>query len=213
MWNLVSGEQVYRIDGVELRAVPSLSGGKRYLALPYEGGVQLIASDTGESLGRIETENQIPGVSFSPHGDRLAISTTRRMRLWDLPTATLSADFECRGGLGNKSPTWIDFDLILSGSGTLLSAFRGLPIWKYDIAATDVRRLGSHTVMLRRHPTSELSIMSLPHSQAIEAMEFIDNRPADIQKDKWRAMGRSRWSLNGWVDRDVQISSNPSMQR
>lgn len=213
MWNLTSGEQVYRIDGVELRATPSLSGGRRYLALPYEGGVQLFAADTGESLGRIGVENQIPGVSFSPYGNRLAISTTRRMRVWDLPTATLSADFECRGGLGSKPPTWVDFDLILSGSGTLLSAFRGLPIWKYDIAATDVRRLGDHTAMLRRHPTNELSIVSLPHALAKEALEFVGNSSTATEEDRWRAMGRSRWSLNGWVDRDVQISSNPSTRR
>jgi hypothetical protein len=136
----------------------------------------------------------------------LAITTTRRLRNWDLPSAALSADIESRRGLGVDQPIWIDSDLVLSSSGVLLSVFRGLPIWRYDLSASETVSVGKHVVMFRKQPVSELSIVSLPHEGAANAMHWIDTSPADVDKEKWRILGRSAWNAGGWVDSDVQIS-------
>ncbi|MFK8114558.1 MAG: SHD1 domain-containing protein [Rubripirellula sp.] len=207
LWNIESGKQVYRINGIDHRAEPAVSGGKRYVAVPYQGSVQLFSTVDGKSLGRIGVENQVPGVCFSPLGNTLAIVTSRRMRNWDLPSASLSADAQSRTSLGVGRPTWIDSDLVLSSSGVLLSSFRSLPIWRYDVAAAESVATGRHLVMFRKHPVSELSVISLPHAGANEALGWIDNRPANIDRKKWRLMGRSEWNASGWSDRDVQISS------
>ena len=209
LWNIVSGDQVYRIDGIHQRAQPAISGGRRYVAVPYHGSVQLFETQTGRPLGRIGIENQVPSVAFSPQGNTLAITTTRRLRNWDLPSGALSADIESRRGLGTDRPIWIDSDLVLSSSGVLLSVFRGLPIWRYDISSSETVSIGAHVVMFRKQPVSELSIVSLPHEGAANAMRWIDNSPADVDNEKWRVAGTSVWNAGGWQDRDVQISALP----
>lgn len=213
LWNLVSGDQVYRLDGIHRRARPAISPGRRYVAVPYQGAVQLFDTRTGKPLGRIGVENQVPGVSFSPQGNTLAIATSQRLRNWDLPTATLSCDIETRRGLGLDPPLWIDSDLILSSSGVLLSVFRGLPIWRYDLSASTTVSLGNRVVMFRKKPVSELSIVSLPHDGAIDAMRWIDTRHAGIDRESWRILGRSAWDVGGWTDRDVRVSLLPTPLR
>jgi hypothetical protein len=91
----------------------------------------------------------------------------------------------------------------------LLSVFRGLPIWRYDISASETVSIGQHVVMFRKQPVSELSIVSLPHEGAASAMRWIDNSPADVDNQKWRVAGTSVWNASGWQDRDVQVSALP----
>jgi WD40 repeat protein len=213
LWNIVSGEQIYAIDDIDHRAVPAISGGRRYVAVPSSGAVDLYATTTAQPLGRIEIENRVPGVSFSPPGDVLSIVTSRRMRAWDLTSATLSADITCRRSLGDGQPIWIDSDLLLSSSGVLLSLLRGLPIWRYDIAGTETVSIGKHIAMVRRHPTPEITIVSLPHEAAANAMRWIDSSPAKVDLDRWRILGQSSWGEAGWLDRDVQISARPRRLR
>jgi hypothetical protein len=173
--------------------------------------VQLYATRTGKPLGRIGVEKQsVPGVSFSPLGHSLAVVTPRRLRTWDLAAAALSAEVSSRRSLGSDPPIWIDSDLVLSSTGVLLSAFRGIPVWRYDIASTESVPIGKHTAVLRRHPQSELTILSLPHPAAAGAMYWIDHSPARVDADAWRIPGRSVWRAEGWDDREVQISAAPS---
>jgi hypothetical protein len=213
LWNIISGDQVYGIDGIDHRAEPALSGGRRFLAIPYEGEVQLIAATTGQALGRIQIEKQVPGVSFSPQADKLAIVTSRRLQTWDLPTAAQSSDIKSHRNLGTGYPIWIDSDLIMSSSGVLLSVFRKLPIWRYDIAATETAAVGRRMVVFRKHPVTELSIMPLPHEGATNAMQWIDNSPATVDRQQWRILGHSLWKAGSWDDRDVQISAAPARRR
>lgn len=210
LWNIVSGKQVYRVQGIDHRADPAISGGRRYVAIPFPSAVHLYDSQTGKILGRIGVEKQLPGVSFSPTGNTLAIATSRRLRNWDLPSAALSSDTESRTSLGLGSPVWVDSDLVLTSSGVLISNFRALPIWRYDISSAKVTEMGRHLAMFRKHPGSELSVIALPHRGAKEAMSWIDDRPAHIDRAKWRLLGRSSWTTSGWNDRDVQISALPA---
>lgn len=208
LWNIVSGDQVYSMDGIGQRSEPAISGGRRYVAVPYEGSVQLFSTQTGKPLGRIAVDKQVvPGVGFSPRGNTLAVVTSRRMRNWDLASANFSADIESRRSLGTGRPIWIDSDLILSSSGVLLSVFRGLPLWSYDVAGTERVTIGKHVALFRKHPVSELTVLSLPHDAATDAMYWLDNSPTKVDTEKWRVLGRSIWKADGWTDRDVQISA------
>jgi hypothetical protein len=213
LWNIVSGEQLYRINEIDHRAQPAISAGRRLIAVPYEGEVQLFATATGLPLGRIQVEKQVPGVSFSPQADRLAIVTSRRLRTWHLPAAEISSEIESPRNLGTDQPAWIDSDLILSSSGVLSSVIRELPIWRYDIAASDTVAVGNHIAMFRKYPAPELSIAPLPHDGATNAMHWIDTSPATVDKQDWRILGQSSWKAGRWDDRDVQISAAPTQRR
>ena len=213
LWNIISGEQLYGIEGIDHRAEPAISGGRRYVAIPSEGAVELFATATGQPLGRIAVEKRVPSVAFSPQGIALAIATSRRLRHWDLPSGTLSADIESRQSLGGDCPIWIDSDLVLSSSGVLLSAFRGVPVWRYDIAATEAAAVGNHVVLFRKVPASELTIVSLPHQEASEAMQWIDASAAEPGNENWHLLGRSVWNAKGWVDEENRISGLPGQQR
>jgi WD40 repeat protein len=211
LWNIVSGEQIYRLVGIDARAEPAVSSGRRYLAVPIEGSVLLLSAHTGRTLGRIEVEKQVvPAVSFSPLGHRLAITTSRQLRTWDLASAAVSAQVESRRSLGSGPPQWVDSDLILSDAGVLLSEFRGIPVWHYDIAASAISTLGRQVVVFRKHPLSELTMLSLPHPGAADAMYWIDHGPTGPDRDARRLPGRSVWGVDGWQDRDVQISAASS---
>lgn len=213
LWNILSGEQLFRIDGLDPRCEPALSGGGRYLAVPRHGHVDLIATDSGQTLGRIKVENEVPGVQFAPLGNQLAITTMRRLRVWDLTAAALAADVRSRNSLGKGHPLWIDHDLILTESGTLVSLFRGVPIWRYDIAGTERSSIGGRIAVLRKEPQSQLNILDLPHDGAKEAIRLIDGSPIGIDPDRWQIPGRSVWQGGRWVDRDVQIGSVTTNRR
>ena len=173
VWNLVSGQRVYAIGGIDPRSVPALSGGRRYVAVPAAGSVQLHSTVDGRSLGRMESDGQVAGVSFSPDGKTLAIITPRRLQIWDLPTGTVSSEVASRVSLATGSPIWISTDLVLSNNGVLLSTFRGLPLWRYEIAGSKCAAVGRHVAILRRHPTTEFCVVSLPHPSAAESIRGV----------------------------------------
>ena len=208
VWNLVSCEQVFRVDGVVEKSEPALSAGRRYVAVPGTGTVDLYRTSDGEPLGRIAVEsNSIPAVSFAGRGDALAIVTTRRLRVWDLAAAALRSDVQSRTSLGNDQPVWITDDLVMSGSGVLMSLFRGVPIWQYDMTGATTNSIGSQVAVLRKTPVAELSLISVPHDGAMNAIKWIDSSPRPADTQNWRIPGRSVWTDGQWADRDVRISS------
>lgn len=209
LWNIVSGEMLYRIDGIDDRAQPAISGGRRWVAVPYEGEVQLIATATGLSRGRISVEKQVPSVCFSPTGDQLAIATSRHLRVWDLTSPVLASDIKSQN-LGNDPPAWVGSDLILSSSGVLSSVSRQLPVWRYDLAATESVAIGNHVAIFRKYPTPELSVAMFPHAGARQALRLFDQSPTATERQNWRILGRSTWKAGTWDDRDLQISTAPA---
>lgn len=213
VWNIVSGRQLYRIDEMDHRSVPALSGGRRYLAIPIKGTVVLFETMTGKPLGRIKVERQFPGVSFSPQGDRLAIATSRHLRCWDLTTASVSDEVSSRPIMGSRSPTWVDSDLVLSSSGVLMSLFRGIPIWQYDVASVEIASIGDRVAIFRKKSGAELSCVSIPHPGALAAIEHLDSGAMEVDLDNWRLLGRSQWSTGAWMDDNVRISAGSDRRR
>lgn len=213
LWNIVSGEQLYRIEGIDPRAEPALSGGRRLVAVPYQGEVQWFATETGLPLGRIGVEKEFPAISFSPRADQLAIVTSRQLRIWSLTAGDFTAKIESQRNLGADPPLWIDSDFILSSSGVLSSVTREVPIWRYDLAGADTVAVGQHIAMFRKYPLPELSIVRLPHEGAANALHWIDHSPAAVNKQRWRILGQSTWKSGDWDDHDVQISAAPTQRR
>ena len=208
VWNLVSGEQVFRVNGVNEKSQPALSAGKRYVAVPGMGTVDLYRTIDGKPIGRIPVESsRLPVVAFAPRGDALAIVTSQRLRVWDLPSAAIRADVQSRRSLGNDPPLWVSDDLVMSGSGVLSSLFRGVPVWQYDVTGSMTSSVGPRVAVLRKNPTTELSVVSIPHESALDAIKWIDNSPRPADADQWRLPGRSVWTDGRWTDRDVRLSS------
>ena len=213
LWNVISGEPLYRIDRIESRATPAISGGKRYLAIPGDGLVDLHDLQTGKRLGRIRVERQVPGVSFSPYGDSLAIMTSRRLRVWNLPDAALDHDVVARESFGREAAVWIDHDFLITGTGVLVSLFRGLPVWKYDITGCQLATIGQHVAILRKSPLSQLTTLKLPHRQARVMLKRLDATLMESANVDWRIPGRSKWDGNQWVDREERLGALPSRSR
>jgi hypothetical protein len=207
VWNIVSGRQLWRVDDIDFRSTPALSGGCRYLAVPIKNAVALYSTETGKPLGRINVERSIPGVRFSPHSDRLAITTSRRLQCWDLTTAQWCADIQSRALLGNKNPIWIDADLILSGSGVLISLFRGVPLWRYDIAASEIASVGNRMVLFHKQAISELACTKIPHPAAQLAIDWFDTNTPKVAPESWELLGTSKWTDSDWMDENQRISA------
>lgn len=213
LWNIVSGRRLYQIDGIDYRAIPALSGGRRYLAMPFKGAVVIYQTETGKPLGRITVDRQLPGVSFSPQGDRLAIACSRRLQCWNLTTAEMTDDIASRNILGTKGPIWVDSDLILSSTGVLLSLFRGIPVWRYDISTAEVSSAGNHVVIFRKQTTSELACTTIPHPGAVKAIEWLDANAPKIEPETWQLLGTSQWSTGTWVDENLRVSASGEVRR
>ncbi|NND99737.1 MAG: hypothetical protein HKN47_20655 [Pirellulaceae bacterium] len=213
-WNLVSGETYLRIDGIHKKAIPAISPGRHYLALPGQGAVHLFRTTDGKSLGRIPVESRsLPGVRFSRHGHALAIGNALAMRTWDLTTAVQSSHVTSRQSLGSGAPTWIDFDLVMSSSGTVISIHRGLPVWRYHLTGTTASPLGERVAIFRKYPETSMAVIQMPHEGATQAIQWIDQRQATVDPRDWKLPGRSVWSNDHWTDRDVRISRDDSNLR
>lgn len=213
LWNFVSGEQMYRISGIHAKAAPAISSGRRYIAIPREGTVEVRRTSDGVAVGQIPVDDgSLASVAFSPDGDSLALVTSRRLRVWKLGSATLSTDLRVRESLGKRQPTWISNDLILSGSGVLVSLFRQRPVWRYELASASACRLGDHVGLFRKHPDTSLVIDQLPHQGAIEALGRIDSGAA-ANLDGASILGRSDWQNGVWTDRPWRVSARPKARR
>ena len=207
-WNLVSGEMIFRIDGVETKSTPALSGGRRYLALPVAGGVQLYETEGGKSLGRIAVEPRVvPAVGFSAQGDSIAITSRRRLVAWDIPNAQQTLQFDSSHSLGSNAPTWVDQDLILTSSGMLVSVQRRAAVWRYHLSGSKTLVGDDNIAIFRARPT-ELTTVKMPHQGVDNAIAWLDSQAFAQQKDLSRLLGRSVWDRGSWQDRDVRVSSS-----
>jgi hypothetical protein len=207
-WNLVSGEMIFRIDGIETKSTPALSGGRRYLALPIAGGVQLYETQGGKSLGRIAVEPRVvPAVGFSAQGNSLAIASRRRLIAWNLLDATQTLQFDSSHSLGSNAPTWVDTDLILTSSGMLVSVQRRAAVWRYHLSGSKTLAADNKIALFRTRST-ELTTVKMPHEGADNAIAWLDSQAIAKQDNLSHLLGRSVWDRGSWQDRDVRVSSS-----
>lgn len=213
LWNVTSGRQLYRLSGIKPRTLPALSGGRRYLAVPYAGAVAIYESGTGKVLGVIPTGKQKPSVCFSPQSDRLAIVTPRELLCWDLAKAEMTTEIRSPTVLGSGQPLWVDEDLVLTSAGPLVSLFHGVPVWRYELLKAEVAPIGDRVAILHKRSASELTCQQLPHPAAREAIESLAPSGVRMDVSAWQLPGESRWTEEGWADESQQISAHPRRWR
>ncbi len=211
VWNFYSGELKHWICRHDPKATPSLSAGRRYLAVPSKGIVELFRTKDGKSLGRIPIE---PGITasaaFSPRGDAIALVTPSRLRVWELSSAMLRGEVKSKQSLGKGAPVWIDNDLVLSSSGILMSVYRGLPLWRYDLNGASIESFGGKDkerslAMFRRRPQGEIAVVEVPHATLRQTIPLIDQQlVTHASGEPWELAGSSVWGDYGWADRDLQ---------
>ncbi|WP_442506316.1 SHD1 domain-containing protein [Novipirellula sp. SH528] len=212
VWNLFSGECVHRICPFQSPCEPAISAGRRYIAVPRPGSVELYETQDGTALGTIPVE---PGkrafVSFSPRGDSLAIATTSRLRIWELSSASLRGEAISRRSLGKGKPIWIDSDLVLSPTGVLLSIYRGVPIWRYDLSGSTINSYGSTAGkqglgILTRRPHGQIAFVEMPHQTVQQALPWVDDQLTTSNEMVWEIPGQSVLGEYGWTDRDLRFT-------
>ena len=75
LWNLMTGDLVFKIDGIRSGANVRLSGTGKYLAIPASGGCRLVDLGKQELMGLVPFPSTLtPEVHFSPNGGRLAMT-------------------------------------------------------------------------------------------------------------------------------------------
>ena len=208
-WNLLSGERLFQIDELDDEAIPAISYGRRYLAVPSRQAVDVYRTTDGAPLGRLELKaDTAPNVCFGPRGDSLVIATQQRLVVWTLSAASIRSDVKSRR-LGKSRPVWVSDDLLLTSNGTLVSVSRGVPVWRYDLTGAEVTWAGNCTAVLRQHPTAELVTLRVPHTTARRALRQVASNPqvkssrqSGSQLAMPQPMGRSDWLDGTWVDRD-----------
>ncbi|WP_345325589.1 SHD1 domain-containing protein [Novipirellula rosea] len=212
VWNLFSGECVHRVCSNPSACEPAISAGRRYIAVPRPGSVALYDTQNGTALGTIPIE---PGhrayVSFSPRGDSLAIATTSRLRVWELSSASLRGEAKSRRSLGKGAPIWIDTDLVLSSTGVLLSVYRGVAVWRYELSGSTINSFGFSSKhpgvgLVTRRPHGQIAFVEVPHETVRNALPWVDDRLASHVDSVWDIPGKSVLGEYGWADRDLQFT-------
>ena len=118
--------------------LPSLSGGRRYLALPDTRRVQVCDAVSGQVLVSLPV-GDTSGVNFDPDGRRLAVIQEGNVQVHDLVTPTSPIPvFPAHGAnLQHTSLAWGGEEhlLVQSARGlaaVLWSVSKGLPVWRYE---------------------------------------------------------------------------------
>ena len=144
VWDFESESEVYRIDQESFfGARPTISPGRKYLAIPEDSRVRVIESATGRTLASLPIQgDRAVGVGFSARGDRLAVLTPSESAIWTLGSGDqpqrLKADMI--GSVFRSTIEWIDDRLLLIDRSILYDTELQLPVWNYETETFEVKR-------------------------------------------------------------------------
>lgn len=144
VWDVAAEREVYRIEQESFfGAMPVLSPGKRYLALPEDKRVRMIEAVSGQTLATIPVEGgSSAGVAFDRDGAQLAVLTRSELAIWKLgsedPPRRLRAD--AVGTPFAATLEWVDERSLLINRETLFDLELQLPVWAYKQASSEVQR-------------------------------------------------------------------------
>jgi hypothetical protein len=188
-WNLVTGEMLFTLGEIHYDAVPALSPGRRYLAVPGEKGVSFLDPVKGQGLGFLPTDEDLSRpatVHFHPDGVRVATIDPERVVVHDLvdgeetASFTLSAQSEFAGSL-QEPFGWVDDQLLLGASGHLVRTDLAATLWKYDLRyGTKAASLPGGIVVSGRDRGFGLMMLRVPSPAAIRAAAQLEKLAGDI---------------------------------
>ena len=125
VWQVADLEPIYQAK-VARSARPAVSRGGKYLAVTAPEGIAILQADNGKPAGLLSAElSHMERLDFSPSGNKLAVVSPGRLRVWDLTTQKLERDFPVRLhiGLPNSSArdiAWLDDRFLLVGGSVIV---------------------------------------------------------------------------------------------
>lgn len=144
VWDTDKNQEVYRVDQESFfSARPTLSPGKRYLALPEDKRVRLIEAATGQTLASLSIEGgSAAGVGFSPDGKKLAVLTRSQLAVWHFGSAGEPERYRADsiGTPFSATVEWIDDNSLLINRATLYDLRHELPVWNYAQKTFEVQK-------------------------------------------------------------------------
>lgn len=147
VWDTQAKREVYRIDQESFfGARPTLSPGKRYLALPEDKRVRVMDSATGKTLASLPVEGgRVSGVAFNAEGNKLAVLTQSQLAVWELGTATEPKRYraDAIGTPFTATVEWVDDNSLLINRETLFDLNLELPVWSYRAKTFEVKSDGT----------------------------------------------------------------------
>lgn len=142
-WDTDNNQEAYRIDQESFfSAKPTLSPGKRYLALPEDKRVRVIAAASGETLASLPIEGgSAAGVGFNRDGSKLAVLTRSQLAVWSLGSAEPPQRYRADtvGTPFAATVEWIDDNSLLIDRNILYDLRHELPVWNYTTKTFEVK--------------------------------------------------------------------------
>lgn len=143
VWDTATEREVYRIEQESFfNARPTLSPGKKYIALPEDKRVRIVEAATGKTLASLDIEGgSAAGVGFSQDGSLLAILTRSQLAIWTLGSSetpqryradSIGTPFKARVEFVNNHSLLIDREI-------LFDTRHELPVWSYQAKTFEVK--------------------------------------------------------------------------
>lgn len=116
VWDIAAKRIRYRLTQESFFGAPAtLSGGKRYLALPEDKRVRIIEAKSGNLITTLPAENGSSGLAFDPEGAKLAVLDRQNLTVWNLLSADEKPVVHEAGAIGTPFQaqlSWVSPELI-----------------------------------------------------------------------------------------------------
>ncbi len=174
LWQVERAKAVYELM-TESGAVPTLSPGRKQLAVPTADGVQIYEARSGDSLATVGTGNlRNATLAFSPSGRQLAAVSSGFVDVIDVTTGEMTRSFPCKDVHGNKGVWWLDEDYLFAANGLLINVPRRITAWKFEAGNSLFKAYAGTQWLLadnRNNNTQALMPFDLPPPEAIAAID------------------------------------------
>jgi len=131
--DLVRNECLFSIEKIRAGAIPAVSPGGRYLAVPTGGKVDVINTRTGETLGSVSVDTLLTVTPlFDPSGSKLLLGYGNQVSVWSLAEAKMLTTLTTPNPLG-ETLGWVRRGLILTKLAGLIDTELGMSVWRYNL--------------------------------------------------------------------------------
>ena len=156
-WDVREKRVRYRVNQESFFAPdPALSGGRKYLLIPDDKQVRMIASASGEVVSLLPVTGGAAAVALSEDGRRAAVLGSNTLSVWDLTSASNPPEeyqAEAIGTPFRATMQWVGDDRLMVDDGhTQLSLFslkHKLVLWSYEFDMSAIQSAGFDGSRLR----------------------------------------------------------------
>ena len=198
LWKLPEIKAIYTAE-ICSDVPPAFSPGRKYLSVISDAGLAVINAKTGEILRCYQNAEKNGTIVFQPDGERIAQCTEKRLIVWNLndskpyrdiglpvPDMGTKHSLLVKGGYIVEVPkidlnntVWPSKNYILVGGRYLVDLEKYLVLWDYPGEAMAANIGQQLWFLCNEDNKASLIPQSLPHAQAIEAIEKFS--PHDIR--------------------------------